>query len=94
MGDKKERKKKERKKGQNGDFCIGISQLHARMVRRTSKVASHYASEADLTELDLASRFARAPIPYVQLQGQAAILLPPHSRDNYSLVPRPRPLID
>ena len=44
------------------------------MVRRTSRVASQYASEADLFELlwlDLALHFALAvPIPYVQ----AAIL--------------------
>ena len=51
-------KKKERKKGQNGDFCSGI--LTAQKVRQTSRVAAQYTSGADLSELlwlDLASRF-------------------------------------
>ena len=42
MADEKE----ERKKGQNGDFCSGIS----RKVRRTSRVASQYTSEADMLD--------------------------------------------
>ena len=42
----------------------------AQKVRRTSRVAAQYTSEADLSKLlwlDLASRFVHAfPIPYVQ----------------------------
>ena len=63
MADKKRRTKI------NGDFCSGISRLHAQKIRRTSRVASQYTKEADLSELlwlDLASQFVHAPIPYVQ----------------------------
>ena len=62
---KKEERKKERKDKME-IFCSGISRLHKRL-------ASQYTSEADLSGLlwlDLASRFAHTPIPYVQ----AAIL--------------------
>ena len=31
MADGKERKKERKKKGQNGDFCSGISRLHKRL---------------------------------------------------------------
>ena len=58
----------------------------ARKVRRTSRVASQYTSEADLFELlwlDLASQFARALLYPSYVQAAILNLLNPYIRSCY-----------